>query len=398
MTKIKLFHILKIGYVVVKKDNFRMSKRTSSTCFLMESDIRQDILTGRLLPGDLILSEKELMTKYNLGRNSVRKVLDNLVNANLLTKVHGKGTLVANVNENEKLKDNPSTKQILFLSLATAMGYSSFRSANTLGPIFDGLNKVLSPLGYNILLTQINLDWKAPACLVKKEIDGVIFHGKMDSSFFQKYIKDLPNIGIQYQQVELNTNFVSIDNYAFSKMAVNYLYSLGHRKIGFVTDEINNQISYERFLGFKRSMEELNLPTDPNFLVTWQREYTNGQLVCEENIPDYTPYLTKAFQNPSSQPTAFVCVDDWRAKFTEIALNKMNLTVPKNISLIGSDNTVACKLNNYTGFSCMLDVVSKIAAKQLLEKITNPSESFLTTTLVKPEFISGNSVMKLKHN
>jgi hypothetical protein len=46
----------------------------------------------------------------------------------------------------------------------------------------------------------------------------------------------------------------------------------------------------------------------------------------------------------------------------------------------------------------MLDVVSKIAAKQLLEKITNPSESFLTTTLVKPEFISGNSVMKLKNN
>ena len=130
----------------------------------------------------------------------------------------------------------------------------------------------------NILLTQINLDWKAPACLVKKEVDGVIFHGKMDSSFFQKYIKDLPNIGIQYQQVELNTNFVSIDNYAFSKMAVNYLYSLGHRKIGFVTDEINNQISYERFLGFKRSMEELNLPIDPHFLVTWQREYTNGEL------------------------------------------------------------------------------------------------------------------------
>jgi DNA-binding LacI/PurR family transcriptional regulator len=276
------------------------------------------------------------------------------------------------------------------------MGYSSFRRANTLGPIFDGLNKVLSPLGYNILLTQLPLDWKAPSCLVKKEIDGVIFHGKMDLNFFQKYIKDLPNVGIQYQQVELDTNFVAIDNYAFSKMAVNYLYSLGHRKIGFVTDEIDNQISYERFISFKRSMEELNLKIEDNFLITWQREYKDKILVMDEKTPDYEPYLRKAFQNPNSTPTAFVCVDDWRAKFTEIALNKMNLQVPNNISLIGSDNTKACRLNDYTSFSCMLDVVCEQAAQKLLDIINNKAANFLTTTLIRPEFIPGNSVTKLK--
>ena len=376
-----------------------MSKRISAACFLLESDIRQDIIIGRLTPGEFILSEKELMTKYNIGRNSVRKALDNLVNEGLLTKVHGKGTLVAKTSGNTQLKNNPSpTKQILFLSLATAMGYSSFRSSNTLGPIFDGLNKILSPAGYNILLTQINLDWKAPACLIKKEVDGVIFHGKMDYDFFQKYIKPLPNVGIQYQQVELDTNFVAVDNYAYSKMAVNYLYSLGHRKIGFVTDEIDNQISYERFIAFKRSMEELNLEIAPDFLITWQREYKDGQLVSEENTPDYEPYLRKAFQNKNNQPTAFVCVDDWRAKFTEIALNKMNLLVPLNISLIGSDNTAYCKVHDITGLSCMLDVVSEKAASNLLEIISNPNTKFLTTTLVKPEFVSGNSVLKIKHN
>ena len=64
-----------------------MSKRISAACFLLESDIRQDIIIGRLTPGEFILSEIELMTKYNIGRNSVRKALDNLVNEGLLTLI-----------------------------------------------------------------------------------------------------------------------------------------------------------------------------------------------------------------------------------------------------------------------------------------------------------------------
>lgn len=63
--------------------------------FQLKEIIKKDIKSGFLKPGDLILSERELIEYYNISRTPVRQAINELVNEGLLRREHGKGTFVA---------------------------------------------------------------------------------------------------------------------------------------------------------------------------------------------------------------------------------------------------------------------------------------------------------------
>lgn len=60
----------------------------------LEKELRKQILSGELAEGKPIPTEMELMARYHLGRTTVRKALQQLVDAGLLHKMHGIGTFV----------------------------------------------------------------------------------------------------------------------------------------------------------------------------------------------------------------------------------------------------------------------------------------------------------------
>ncbi|MBP1993782.1 extracellular solute-binding protein [Paenibacillus eucommiae] len=57
--------------------------------------LRNQIHSGLIKPGSLLMSESEMCTKYRISRTSVRKALDVLLEEELIVKIHGKGTLVS---------------------------------------------------------------------------------------------------------------------------------------------------------------------------------------------------------------------------------------------------------------------------------------------------------------
>ena len=57
--------------------------------------LRHRILTGQYAPGSKIPSESELCNDLAVSRVTVREALRALVRADMLVKVHGKGTFVA---------------------------------------------------------------------------------------------------------------------------------------------------------------------------------------------------------------------------------------------------------------------------------------------------------------
>ena len=60
----------------------------------LEKELRKQILSGELPEGKPIPTEMELMSRYKLGRTTVRKALQKLVDSGMLHKVHGIGTFV----------------------------------------------------------------------------------------------------------------------------------------------------------------------------------------------------------------------------------------------------------------------------------------------------------------
>ena len=73
--------------------------------------VKQEILKGRLRPGDRLPSERELAESLSTSRNSVREGLRVLENIGVVTSVHGSGNFIA-LNFDEMM-----TEQLSFMYL-----------------------------------------------------------------------------------------------------------------------------------------------------------------------------------------------------------------------------------------------------------------------------------------
>ena len=72
---------------------------------LME-DLRQQIMEGKLNPGEKLPSENELSAQYQVSRQTVRKALSILENAGYVYPVHGRGTFCSELVRHTKNSRN----------------------------------------------------------------------------------------------------------------------------------------------------------------------------------------------------------------------------------------------------------------------------------------------------
>jgi DNA-binding GntR family transcriptional regulator len=63
----------------------------------LEQILRSEMMTGKLMPGDQIPTEKELAGTYNVSTITARQAILNLVQEGLLRREQGKGTFVQSV-------------------------------------------------------------------------------------------------------------------------------------------------------------------------------------------------------------------------------------------------------------------------------------------------------------
>ena len=356
----------------------------------LAKDIRNDILSGRLRTGEAIRTESQLANNYNISRNSVRKAIDSLVSQGLLKRIQGSGTYVAPLKEQKT--DNPiARRQILFLSMETEL--SDFCAHGTFVPIFDRIANMLSEKGFNILYSSVDLDYKPPASLLNHDVCGVVFHGRMPVEFWEKYIHPLPSVGLQYDTPEIDCNWVKIDNFSRSFKAVQYLHSLGHTRIGYVSNESEQRLSSERFDGYLRSMEMFNLEVNPRWIINWQRPRVNGLLLTEKLNMDYWEHLKKAFEVKSEQPTAFICADTFRAASTEYSLNKVGIRVPEDVSLVGGFNIDSENDLRYTAIDDRLEELCREALNLLLGDIDETNQIKNKTIVIKPQLFIGKTTI-----
>ena len=77
--------------------NFLMpsSERTESLYKQLSRSLNSAIQQGLLQPGDALMPERELATKLNMSRITVRKAIDQLVSIGMLKKRQGAGTVVS---------------------------------------------------------------------------------------------------------------------------------------------------------------------------------------------------------------------------------------------------------------------------------------------------------------
>jgi LacI family transcriptional regulator, galactose operon repressor len=140
---------------------------------------------------------------------------------------------------------------------------------------------------------------------------------------------------------ELQTDSVSsviVDNELGAHVALEHLYSLGHRKIAVVRGPKTLADSAPRWKGIKAFAKEVNLELDPRLVLDLPESrdpissFEAGYKLTEELIKQRRPF------------TALMAFDDMTAFGAIRALAKAGLRVPEQCSVIGFDDVAASSL------------------------------------------------------
>lgn len=166
-----------------------------------------------------------------------------------------------------------------------------------------------------------------------------------------------------HRHIEGVTNVI-LDHARAAELALEHLYSLGHRKIAFMHGQPFSSDSDERWRGLVAVAERLGLEMKPQLVVSLDRDMTSPEL----GYPTVQQLL--ATKEPF---TAIVAFNDVSAIGAIRALKDFNLRVPEDISVIGFDDikAAAFTLPRLTTINQPLEEIGRIATQSLLNRIHN---------------------------
>ena len=165
---------------------------------------------------------------------------------------------------------------------------------------------------------------------------------------------------------------VGVDNAEGMEMAVQYLKSLGHKKIGYLSSALQAYVYRQRYYAFFKAMADNGLHVD---------ETLSGNAdFISECLSQHLPRILEA------GCTAIVCSHDLLAHSAMIHCSELGYRVPDDISILGFDDLPLCRFTipplstirqNRTN-------IGKSAFFALLNQINNV---YVNSLLLHPELI-----------
>lgn len=290
-------------------------KEITPKYILVENNIRQGIKDKRIsgkLPGERILA-KELGYSYM----TIRRAIDNLVREGLLYKIPTKGTFVA-----ERTTSRKKNKTIgYFLDSQIHSGISS----PYYSMIFSAIEKHAAKNGYSVVYFSETNDQILNETLPK--LDGVIatcFPRIEDN--IQLIKQQLPVVVIDNSAADKSIPSVLIDNFNAEIESLDYICSLGHKRIGFITGLEDSEIGHRRLAGYKSGMKKNNLKWSEELI--YHGNYSFGSGV----------HGAQYFFNLKQPPSAIICANDSMALGAMNQLQQYGLRIPDDVSIIGFDD------------------------------------------------------------
>jgi LacI family transcriptional regulator len=113
--------------------------------------------------------------------------------------------------------------------------------------------------------------------LQERKVDGIIvLTGRVSDQTLLDIAQDLPIVVIGRKLQGPQVFSIDIDNFEGSRMATRHLISLGHRSIGYVSGPMDHKDAIERLEGYKRELQEKQLPFDPALVVEGDFQESGG--------------------------------------------------------------------------------------------------------------------------
>lgn len=249
--------------------------------------------------------------------------------------------------------------------------------------ILLGLGKRLGQLGGDFVLFpkawfSTPLDYMEN-CL-RRGVDGAVFMGvDLTSSQIKTMAESkLPCLFLDEDHSFYpgeNGHFLAWDHQQGMFQAVDYLYALGHRKIGLIEGLPNTYACRKRTEAFRMRLAHYGLP--------FRKEWVAGDDFTRES--GY--YAMQAILRYPERPTAVICQSDAIAVGALSALKQAGLACPEDMSIVGYDDIEVSRHLTPALTTVRQDTVllGRVAADTIVEAIKGggaPREQILPVSLI----------------
>lgn len=345
------------------------------------------VRSGKFNKGEKLPSERELLSRFSVSRPTVNKAITRLVAEGVLYKMDGrKGTFVNHDEESAEISGKVVQNKLIKYVVPRNWGKFPVKHG-----VMEGLYSVASRHGLQTVLEYIEdkADWDVKVlncdnrCLAGLVIWGHSFELNDDA------IKELNESGIPYAIVDSmpecgSFNFVGTDNGKGAHMMVDYLYSMGHENICYVTEKEIKGSMKQRLSGFFQGMVTNDLEI-------------NSDSVLKIDETDENSFFTSIVEliNKPNRPTAiFASHDRFLVKIYEF-LNRLNINCPGEISLAGYDDIDISAYMPVPLTTVKQDFykMGKLAVELILKE--NSNTALPQKILLEPELVVRSSTGKL---
>ncbi|MBD1389147.1 LacI family DNA-binding transcriptional regulator [Neiella sp. HB171785] len=194
--------------------------------------------------------------------------------------------------------------------------------------VISGIEAVAQNAGYSVLLGDTKDSPVREAEFIKmvetRLADGIINLRPYtsDSQLPQQDITAVSATGSE------NTPYpsVRIDNAGATAQVIEYLLSLGHRRIGVISGLNDNPHTQDRIAGYQRAIAAAGITFDPSLVVEGDFNFASGLNAVRQ------------FIQMKERPTAVFCMNDEMAISAIKGFVDAGLRVPEDISVAGFDD------------------------------------------------------------
>ncbi len=243
--------------------------------------------------------------------------------------------------------------------------------------ILIGLEKVANARGYGVLIgnTEANVEAeeKYLRFLATGMADGLLLlTGHLPVAGWAKSPANTfpATVSVAKPVAQDNFSYVGVDDANGAKLATDYLISLGHKDIAFISGSQGDIVSELRFQGYCNALTSQFKKSSP-WRVQGDGSHEGGRAAVERLFIRDT------------LPTAFVCYNDDTAIGVISALNTRGFNVPKDFSVIGFDDIqfAGNMIPSLTTIRQPRVKIGELAMDALLDHLADPSRKPSKTLL-----------------
>lgn len=202
----------------------------------------------------------------------------------------------------------------------------------------NGIESIAYDKGYHVIITQTHESYEREKIniqhLASRSVDGLLVSLSAETSD-TSHLQSLHKRGLQmvfFDRVaeDIETHKITANNEKGAFEATEYLIRQGYKKIAHLTSSDHLSISIERLNGYKKALEQHDLPFNAHYL----KYCPHGGMFYDE-----VENAVKELMNLSDRPDAVFVAGDRLSVGCLVVFKNLNIQVPKDMAITGFSNS-----------------------------------------------------------